>query len=328
MPETNPSGVNRVAIIGLGGMGRAMLSEMVFHPRFEVTAVFDPDARACTAASEVHPSLEFADAAEHLIRRDDVDLVYVASPPRSHGAYVTAICDARKSVFCEKPLGVDVEASRALAAYVEASGVANAVNFSHAASVDAARAEAALRDGILGNVARVDMRLHLPAWPRDFQKTAEWLRYRNQGGFTREVISHWVFLSQRLFGPGRVRFAHTHFPEDDRLAEDRLVAALDFSGVPALVSAAVGGRGPVGMEYTLWGSLRSLRLTSGGGMLECDDGEWRACFMEENSAPSDRQRSLDNLAGLLDGAPNTVAGIKDALAVQEVIEAILEGRSR
>ncbi len=184
-----------------------------------------------------------------------------------------------------------------------------------------------LNDGTLGDVAHVDMRLHLPAWPRDFQQTAKWLRYRDQGGFTREVISHWVFLSQCLFGPGRVRFAHVHFPDDERLAEDRLVAALDFNGVPTLISAAVGGRGPVGMEYTLWGSSRSLRLTSGGGMLECDDGAWRACFVEESAGPSDRQRSLDNLAALLDGAPNTAAGIKDALAVQEVIEAILEGRS-
>ncbi len=310
-------------IIGLGGMGRVMLAEMNAHPRFEVAAAWDPDDRACVKAVENNSWLEIAHREEALVAREDVNLIYIASPPRSHAVYLEAAWDAGKAVFCEKPLGVDLEMSRALLADLKSSGVASAVNFTHAASLDAERAQLALKAGDLGKVAYVSMNLHLPAWPRELQKEAEWLRFRQEGGFTREVLSHWVYLSLRLFGPGEVVYARAHYPDDERLAEERVVAELDFGGIPALVNAGVGGRGPVGMEYTVWGSKRSLRLSSGGGMLVHEAEGWRPFLESKDAGASDRVRALDTLAALLDGKPNTAATLSEAFDVQTVVEGML-----
>lgn len=323
MAAFQPLRTYSAGIIGLGGMGRIMLADMNAHPRFEVAAAWDPDDRACIKAVESNTWLEIAKSEEALVAREDVNLIYIASPPRSHAVYLEAARDAGKAVFCEKPLGVDLEMSGALMADVKGSGVASAFNFTHAASLDAERGELALKAGDLGKVAYVSMNLHLPAWPRAFQKDADWLRYREQGGFTREVLSHWIYLSLRLFGPGTVVFARAHYPDDERLAEDRVIAEVDFNGTPVLVNAGVGGRGPVGMEYTVWGSKRSLRLTSGGGMLVHETEGWRPFLSTKVSAATDRVRALDNLANLLDGKPNTAATLAQAFDVQKVIEEIL-----
>lgn len=323
MATFQPSKTYSAGIIGLGGMGRMMLAEMNAHPRFEVVAAWDPDDRACLKAVEGNSWLKILHREEELVARPDIDLIYIASPPRSHAVYLEAAWDAGKSAFCEKPLGVDLDMSRALLADVKSSNVMTAVNFTHAASLDAERAQLALKAGDLGRVAYVSMNLHLPAWPREFQKDAEWLRYRQEGGFTREVLSHWVYLSLRLFGPGEVISAHAHYPDDKTLAEERVVAELDFNGTPVLLNAGVGGHGPVGMEYTVWGSKRSLRLSSGGGMQVHEADGWRSFLSTNKQGPSDRVRALDNLADFLDGKPNTAATLAEAFDVQTVIEALL-----
>jgi predicted dehydrogenase len=323
MANYRPARAYGAGIIGLGGMGRVMLAEMNAHPRFEVVAAWDADDRACSKAVKGNSWLEIVHHREELVSRSDVDLIYIATPPRSHAVYLHAAWDAGKAVFCEKPLGVDLETSRALLADVKSTGVKTAINFSHAASLDAERAELALRAGDLGRVAYVSMNLHLPSWPRDFQKDADWLRHRVEGGFTREVISHWIYLSLRLFGPAGGVFAHSHYPEEESLAENRIIAEIDFNGTPALLNAGIGGRGPVGMEYTMWGSKRSLRLFSEGGMRVHEADGWRPFLGTEKPSISDRVRVLDNLADLLDGKPNSAATLGQAFDVQCVIEEIL-----
>ncbi|MCH8809412.1 MAG: Gfo/Idh/MocA family oxidoreductase, partial [Proteobacteria bacterium] len=62
-------------------------------------------------------------------RRSAHEVVYIACPPAAHKEYALAAIEAGKTVFCEKPLGVDVAESRALVARVEESGTPNAVNF-------------------------------------------------------------------------------------------------------------------------------------------------------------------------------------------------------
>ncbi len=323
MATHHPAKTYSVGIIGLGGQGRVMLADMNAHPRFEVAAAWDPDDRACVKAVESNSWLEIVPREEELVARRDVNLIYIASPPRSHAVYLEAAWDAGKPVFCEKPLGVDLEMSRALLADVKSSGTPSAINFTHAASRDAERAQLALKAGDVGKVAYVSMNLHLPEWPREFQKEAEWLRYRQEGGFSREVLSHWIYLSLRLFGPGEVVFARTTYPDNGELAEERVVAELDFSGIPVLLNAGVGGSGPVGMEYTVWGSKRSLRLSSGGNMLVHEAAEWRSFLTTKESGATDRVRALDNLANLLDGKPNTAATLAQAFEVQTIIEGIL-----
>ncbi|PZS30305.1 MAG: hypothetical protein DLM58_13890 [Pseudonocardiales bacterium] len=43
-----------------------------------------------------------------------------------------------------------------------------------------------------------------PEWPRAFQADARWLADRAQGGFVREVLSHFIYLTDRLVGPVRL----------------------------------------------------------------------------------------------------------------------------
>jgi len=313
----------RVAVIGLGAIGRRMLANMPRQGRLEIAGGWDASPEARAAAARDFPGLAIADSAESLIADPATDVVYVGVPPAAHAGYARAAIAADKAVFCEKPLGIDLAESRALTAEMDASGLPQAVNLSLAAARGAAEMRAALADGRLGEVAGVDLRLHFGQWPRPFQASADWLAGRAEGGFTREVATHFLYLAEALLGPASLVSASPRFPGPEA-AESHAVAHLDLSGVPLTYAGSVGGAGPDLVEVTLWGSARSLRLTDFYRLWHTEGEGWAETFPEiGNPAQDAYMRQLDALVALLDGEETVLPRFADALRVQELVEGIL-----
>ena len=315
----------RVGIIGLGIMGQRMLSNMAVHDAFDVVAVFDSQPTLA--------DLPYAESAESLIERADVDLVYIACPPEHHASYAIAAAEAGKPVFCEKPLGVDVAQSQKLVETIEGMGARNAVNFSFAASPSRAFLRSQLADGAFGTIDAIDIRLHFATWPRGWQEAAAWLGKRRQGGYVREVLSHFIYLTESVFGPLRVEQAMVRYPDgiDGDAAESHVYADLACIGVPVSVAGGVGGTGPDRIEFTVWGQTQSCRLEDWYTAYLSDGQAWRPAMAESDDLKGDirqvgRVRQLDNLAQFMRGEPHELPDFQAALSVQRVIEGILDQR--
>lgn len=316
-----------IAFIGLGVMGQRMLSNMQAHGGYKLCIGWDPDETACARTKAAYPHMRIAATPAEAIAEDEANVVYIASPPAFHQEHVMAALEAGKAVWCEKPLGVDIAQSRAMVDAVEASGLVNAINFpfSKAIAIDSMLAQ--LKSGALGAIAGADLRLHFSSWPRDWQKdAARWLSLRVQGGMTREVVSHYMFLTERLFGKAKIVSSHAAYPDGvvGTLCETHLLAQLDCAGMPVSFAASVGGAGPDLVEYTVWGAKRSLRLYDWSRLFVSEGGDWR----EELTDIPDKRRHgymamLDNFAGQLAGKPHSMASFREALSVQELIEAML-----
>ena len=78
----------------------------------------------------------------------------------------------------------------------------------------------------MGDLLGVDIVVTYPDWPRLWQRDADWLRFRAEGGMTREVISHFLFFSERVLGPLSLLSAHTTYPKDSSLCETAVLARL------------------------------------------------------------------------------------------------------
>jgi predicted dehydrogenase len=98
----------RVAVIGLGVMGRRMLANMAAHPCFAFSGVWDPDEAASRQVAHDFPDIPIAPGPDAIVGSPDTDHVYVACPPAWHKGHVLAAAAAGKPAFCEKPLGIDV----------------------------------------------------------------------------------------------------------------------------------------------------------------------------------------------------------------------------
>jgi len=316
---------HKVAIIGLGVIGQRMLSNMPNQGRLEIVGGWDQSSEACATAREKFPWLAIADSADALIRSAATEVVYIGVPPMAHRGYALAAIDAGKAVFCEKPLGIDVAESRELTERMETSGLKQAVNFVFGAARGAEMIRAALAAAEAGDISGVDIRLHFAKWPRGWQENAAWLGQREQGGFVREVLSHYVFLTEKLFGPAALISGSVAYPEaPDGAAETHVLAQFDCDGVPVTFAGTVGGAGPDLVEYTVWGARKSYRLSDWYRLMTSDGGDWRdAITGVDNLALDSYMLQLDNLAAMLDGGPHTLPDFRAALSVQEVIEALL-----
>ena len=314
----------QIAFIGLGVMGHRMLTNMRAHGGFSLVGGWDPSPAARERTRAAFPDLALVETPELVIEDPRTEVVYIACPPAAHKAHALAAIAAGKAVFCEKPLGVDLAESRALVERVEQTATPNAINFPFADAQAANAIARALGAGALGEVAGADVRLHFSQWPRDWQENATWLAERAEGGFVREVFSHFVYLVQRLLGPASLEHASVLYPAEPKLCETQFLARLDCGGVRVSAAGGSGGVGPDRVEFTLWGSKRSYRLWDWNRLQSSTGGPWRDELTDTANPRQDGyRRMLDNFQAFLAGKPHTMARFRDALSVQEIVEEIL-----
>ncbi len=312
-----------VAMIGLGVMGRRMLEHMSRHQSFVPVSMWDPDPKACQVAQSICPSAEIATNAAAAMAVSD--LVYLACPPVPRHELALMAAAAGKAVFLEKPLGVDMTASANLVETLQDSGVPVAVNFTQAAGAALANISQAADTGTLGEIVGIDIIVTYATWPRGWQKAADWLRFRAEGGMTREVLSHFLFLSERLLGPLKVVFAHPSYPADRSLCETHLLARLETPQQQAVsILASVGGVQPDRQQVTIKGSKKSRRVSEFSLDLESIGGPF--ALLEE--APADRRAvalnaQLDELTLCFEGKQHRLATLTEALRVQTLVERML-----
>ena len=316
-----------VAIIGLGVMGQRMLTNMYKFGGFEYAGGWDPSLNACSNARSLFSDFPIIDNADSLILDPKVDLVYIACPPANHKQYALAAISAGKAIYCEKPLGIDIDESRSLVEAVEEQGTKHCVNFSLATAVAVEFIEKGLKNDAIGDIKSISIHLHFNKWPRDWQLPAAWLSERAEGGFVRETFSHYAYLSQRLFGPIKIKKAYTCYPNDNISAEISSMAVLECGDIPISFVGGVGGINSSKadkIEFTIWGSnsvyqlydWNRIRTHSGSGWTEqlTDFGDLREAGYE---------RALLNVGKLMHGEPHVMPSFRDAFTVQEVVEEIL-----
>lgn len=317
---------HRIGIIGLGVMGERMLRNLAQHPSFSVVAAWDPAAEAAAKLAAIAGAARFARDAADLASDDTVDCVYVAAPPASHLAYTALAFDHDKAVFCEKPLAVDLAAARAHLARLERERRVAAVNFPFASAPAVRAIASALKSGELGTIEHIEIEVAFARWPRPWQETAGWLALRREGGFVREVLSHFVFLTQRLFGRLHIGECQVDYPAGDSAAETAITARLEAGGVPVTLAGRVGGEIDDHNRWVLRGrqgafelhDWYSLRRRINGGWLDVDFGEGSVRALSYRA-------QLDSLAAMLSGKPHGLPSFREGLEVQECVEAMLRG---
>lgn len=316
-----------IGIIGYGIMGERLLRAALGPGAgsVRVCGVWDPSPAAMKRLAEAFPEIARFEGVAPLI--EGCACVYVASPPAAHLDHARAALGAGKALFCEKPLAVDVEQARAFVRDAEAAGMRAAVNFPFASSLAVDQLEAWMADGTLGPLQEADIEVSFAAWPRPWQEdAAAWLDRRLQGGFTREVLSHFLFLAGRLVGPATLGPASVRYPVDG--ASERAVAAeLTAGGVPVRVRGLVGETDKADTNaFTLHGANGAIRLRDWSVAERLVDGVWteaEGALPQEEARPITLARQLGKVAAMTRGAPQDLASLREALAVQELVEEIL-----
>ena len=319
----------RLGTIGYGIMGERLLRVARDHdPAVLVSAgAWDPSEAAMARYCRDFPDGPAFESLDELLAASDV--VHVASPPAYHLQQLEQAVSAGLAVHCEKPLGVDVAEAEAVVRRMEAAGARCAVNFPFTASFAFDQINAWRDAGDLGDLERIEIEIAFHDWPRPWQMdAADWLDRREQGGFTREVVSHFLFATLRQVGAVNMNSCSVIYPAGEG-SEVSCSAHMTANGVPVSLAGSVGTTNKP--DHNLWimhGSSGKLRLRDWAVAERLGhDGVWReaeGARPNEEMRPLILKRQLDMVATMTRGSSeHTLATLDEALAVQRLVEQIL-----
>src|SRR6266550_2344107 len=157
MPESTLG----VGIIGVspvrGWAATAHIPALRALPNYEIRALSGHSAESTRAAGELFGVRAVFSDPERLVSQPDIDVVAVTVKVPHHRELVSAALAAGKAVYCEWPLGRDLDEARGMAALAAERGVRTVVGLQARQAPAIEFVRDLLRDGYVGEVLSTTM---------------------------------------------------------------------------------------------------------------------------------------------------------------------------
>ncbi len=147
----------RWGIIGCGDVTEVKSGPGLYkadHSR--LTAVMRRDGAAAKDYAERHGVPKWYDGGQALIEDDDVDVVYVATPPSTHLEYALASAEAGKPCLVEKPMAMNADEGERMVNVFREKGLLLWVAFYRRALPRYLKLRELLNEGTIGKLTSVD----------------------------------------------------------------------------------------------------------------------------------------------------------------------------
>ncbi|MCH8813558.1 MAG: Gfo/Idh/MocA family oxidoreductase [Chloroflexi bacterium] len=149
--ETNEPRVG-IGLIGAGGIGALHANILTTLVRqADLIGVTDVDGSRAAACAAQFGSQSYAKV-EDLLANPEVAAVIIATPPKTHCDLIKLAAGAGKDVFCEKPLGWEVEEIDDALAEVERAGVKLQVGFNKRFDANVSKVKRMVSSGDVGRL--------------------------------------------------------------------------------------------------------------------------------------------------------------------------------
>ena len=197
-----------IAVIGCGGISAHHLAAYQ-RAGYRVVALCDvQEERARERQAAYFPEAQVYTAYHDVLRRDDIEVVDVATHPAERAPIVEAALQARKHVLSQKPFVLDLAAGERLVELADRQGVRLAVNQNGRWAPHYAYLQQAIRQGLLGDLTSATLTVHWDhSWVvgTPFDAIYDLILY--------DYAIHWFDIVTCFFGdqhPHRVFAATTH----------------------------------------------------------------------------------------------------------------------
>ncbi len=326
----------RAALVGYGSAGRGIHGPLLQAAGYAVPLVVTRDTQRAAAARAQLGAEAVGSLDDVLRRRDEVDVVVVASSTAAHVGNALAAVEARLPVVVDKPLGLTAAQAAPLVKRARELDVPLTVFQNRRWDSEHRTLCRLLRDGALGQVVRYEARFE--RWrpvPKD--RWRERLPASEGGGLLLDLHSHLVDGAIDLFGPVVSVYAeiagHTTVADDDTfLALTHAngvrshLSATSVAGAPGPRTRVLGTAGAYlvaaiegeGTPYAEWRDEPESR----GWLVR---GEERAAVRRE---PGEWGDFYPAVARALTGGGPLPVDVQDALAVLTVLDAAQASAAR
>lgn len=238
----------RVGLVGYGLAGSVFHAPLIAATEGLVldTVVTSNEERQAQARTEF-PDVRFAASPDELLSRaDELDLIVIASPNRTHVPIATAVIKAGLPVVVDKPLAGTAAEARELAALAEGRGLLLSVFQNRRWDNDFRTLAQLIENGELGEVQRFESRFE--RWRPELK--GGWRESGDPeeiGGLLFDLGSHVVDQALTLFGPAVQVYAESDARRPGAATDDdTFIAITHANGVRShlYASATTAQLGP------------------------------------------------------------------------------------
>ncbi len=242
----------KVAVLGAGKMGSFHARTLREHPAVRELRIFDVDP----ASVRTHVTVEAA--------LNGVDAAVIATPAATHAPLIHRCLDAGLPIFCEKPIAIDLDETKAVVEHVERVKGVFQIGFQRRFDASYRLARQRIQDGSLGRVYSFYMASHDHAPP-----PASYIA--TSGGLFKDLHIHdfdavrWLFAHEvtEVYATGAV-LGFPIFADYDDL--DTSAIALKLSnGVPGVLTGGRHNPGGYDVRAEIFGSNETIRIDPGQG---------------------------------------------------------------
>lgn len=146
----------RVGAVGLGSFGQFALAALAGAPEVKLVAVYDQDRERAAQVAATYGAVA-CESYEDLLSQPEVEVVYLATPPASHGPAALAALERGRHVWVEKPLATAADQAEAMARLAARRGLRVGVNYVLRYNPLYRLVQALGRAGILGQLRHMSL---------------------------------------------------------------------------------------------------------------------------------------------------------------------------
>ena len=334
----------RVGIAGYGLAGRYFHAPLLKGCGFDVVGVLTNDAARAQHAVEDFPNVKITSTMNELFALG-LHLLVVASANIVHAEQALAGINAGVPVVVDKPMALSYEETKRIVDASQAKQIPVTVFFNRRWDSDALTLKRVMREGLLGEIFRVDSRFERFRPSLVSSSWREQYSPQQGGGLLLDLQPHLISTALDWFGPAELVFSSVRSIRGGA-DDDSLLVLKHEGGVDSYLSASAIAGAP-GPRLRISGSEGALiveefdpqeALLRGGQYPE--GGSWRMpttqrAFLHRGNEMQELKSENGNYAifyelveGALAGRNDWPVSTWDALAVASIIDEARAGSVR
>jgi inositol 2-dehydrogenase len=311
----------RLGLIGLGRLGAFHAENLVTRvARAELAVICDVDgARAGTLGAQL--GVPWTDSIDEVVGDPSLDGIVIATPTATHVDLVERAAQARKHIFCEKPIALTLDDTLRAISAAQTADVLLQVGFHRRFDPDFERAKARIAAGDVGrpHLLRVSHRdMHAPE-PGTY--------LHNDGDLFLDAMIHDFDTARWLVGEVEEVTTHATAVVDPQFARDgdadHAVVVLRFeNGALGIIDNSRSAGYGYECSAELIGSKATLRIgmERSGGLRWLTAGKATGDCARDHTErhPVAYVRELEGFAAAIFDRPRSYVTPQDALAAFEI----------
>ena len=192
-----------------GFIGCGSVAEQKSGPAFQqikgskIVAVMCRNAENAADYAQRHGIEKWYSQVDDLIQDEEINAVYIATPPDSHASYTLKALEAGKAVYVEKPMALNYSEAKKMLEASEKYQLPVFVAYYRRALSGFLKVKELIDSNSIGEIEKINLELHLPAREEDFDAdNLPWrvLPEKSGGGYFFDLASHQLDWLDFVFG--------------------------------------------------------------------------------------------------------------------------------